>query len=140
MNVLRQIEEAHSGQARPTRTPKVDAAELSPGLSGDLEMTNSPTSSCPHAYKQCIYKRAAHHAVVQGKVAVLARQLTKRFGPPFEQTAARLKSATLGQLDTWADRISPSVCRNTGIKRATLTGSGVHAMRLVGGHNQTPFA
>ncbi len=60
--------------------------------------------------------------------------------PPYEQTAARLKSATLGQLNTWADRISPSDCRNTGIKRATLTGSGIHAMRMVGSHNQTPFA
>jgi len=42
---------------------------------------------------------------VEGEVAVLARQLTKRFGPLDEQTTARLKTATLDQLDTWADRI-----------------------------------
>jgi hypothetical protein len=42
---------------------------------------------------------------VEGEVAVLARQLTKRFGPLDEQTSARLKAATLDQLDIWADRI-----------------------------------
>ena len=48
---------------------------------------------------------------VEGEVAVLARQLTKRFGPLDDQTTARLKTATLDQLDVWADRIeyfSPS--------------------------------
>jgi hypothetical protein len=34
----------------------------------------------------------------------------------------------------------PSEGRDTGFRRATLTGSGIHAMGLVGGHNQTPFA
>ena len=42
---------------------------------------------------------------VEGEVAVLARQISKRFGPLDEQTTARLKSATLDQLDIWADRI-----------------------------------
>ena len=42
---------------------------------------------------------------VEGEVAVLARQLTKRFGPLDEQTTVRLKAATLDQLDIWADRI-----------------------------------
>jgi hypothetical protein len=42
---------------------------------------------------------------VEGEVAVLARLLSKRFGPLDEQTTARLKAATLEQLDTWADRI-----------------------------------
>jgi hypothetical protein len=60
--------------------------------------------------------------------------------PPYEQTAARLKSATLGQLDTRADRISPSDCRDSAFRRAALTGSDIHAMGLVGGHIQTPFA
>jgi hypothetical protein len=31
--------------------------------------------------------------------------LSKRFGPLDEQTNARLKAATLDQLDIWADRI-----------------------------------
>ena len=35
----------------------------------------------------------------------LARLLFKRFGPLDDQTTARLKTATLDQLDTWADRI-----------------------------------
>ena len=42
---------------------------------------------------------------VEGEVAVLARLLSKRFGPLDEQTTARLKAATLDQLDIWADRI-----------------------------------
>jgi len=70
----------------------------------------------------------------------LARLLFKRFGPLDDQTSAHLKAATLDQLDIWADRPSPSVCRDTGFKRATLTGSDTHAMGLVVGHNQTPFA
>ncbi len=60
--------------------------------------------------------------------------------PPYEQTAARLKSATLGQLETWADRISPSDCRDSAFRRAALTGSGIPAMGLAAGHNQPPFA
>ena len=36
---------------------------------------------------------------------MLARQLARRFGALDEQTNARLKSATLAQLETWADRI-----------------------------------
>ena len=35
----------------------------------------------------------------------LARLLSKRFGPLDEQTTARLKTATLDQLDIWADQI-----------------------------------
>ena len=42
---------------------------------------------------------------VEGEVAVLARRLSKRFGPLDEQTSALLKTATLDQLDIWADRI-----------------------------------
>ena len=42
---------------------------------------------------------------VEGEVAVLARLLSKRFGPIDEQTSTRLKTATLDQLDIWADRI-----------------------------------
>ena len=42
---------------------------------------------------------------LEGEVTVLARQLARRFGPLDEQTNARLKSATLAQLETWADRI-----------------------------------
>ena len=79
-------------------------------------------------------------ARVEGEVAVLARQLTKRFGPLNEQTNARIKAATLDQLDTWVDRINPSEGRDTSFKRATVTGSDTSVMGFVGGHNQTPFA
>ena len=48
---------------------------------------------------------AALFSRVEGEVAVLARLLSKRFGPLDEQTSARLKAATLDQLDIWADRI-----------------------------------
>jgi predicted transposase/invertase (TIGR01784 family) len=43
--------------------------------------------------------------------AILARQLTKRFGPLSEETSARLSAATLDQFDLWTDRIldAPSV-------------------------------
>jgi hypothetical protein len=75
-----------------------------------------------------------------GSPRFLARLLFKRFGPLDDQTSARLKAATLDQPDIWADCPSPSVCRDTGFKRATLTGSDTHAMGLVVCHNQTPFA
>ncbi len=42
---------------------------------------------------------------LEGEAAVLQRQLTKRFSPLTEQTQQRLKSATLEQLELWADRI-----------------------------------
>ncbi len=51
------------------------------------------------------WKKQGQVSRVEGEVAVLARLLSKRFGPLDEQTSARLKAATLGQLDIWADRI-----------------------------------
>ena len=42
---------------------------------------------------------------LEGEAAVLQRQLSKRFGPLSEQTQLRLKTATLEQLELWADRI-----------------------------------
>ena len=41
----------------------------------------------------------------QGKVALLERQLSKRFGPLNESTQSRLNNATLVQLEDWAERI-----------------------------------
>lgn len=38
-------------------------------------------------------------------IAILTRHLTKRFGPLSDATRQRLDTATLDQLDTWADRI-----------------------------------
>ncbi len=49
--------------------------------------------------------RQGQQPAVEGEVAVLVRQLTKRFGPLDERTSARLNAATLDQLDIWADRI-----------------------------------
>ena len=42
--------------------------------------------------------------VVEGKAASLERLLTRRFGPPPDWVAARLKGAPVDQLDTWFDR------------------------------------
>jgi hypothetical protein len=38
-------------------------------------------------------------------ISILERQLTKRFGPLTVDTRTKLKSASLDQLDLWADRI-----------------------------------
>lgn len=40
-----------------------------------------------------------------GEAAVLKRLLTRRFGPLSEDVSVRLSTATLDQLDLWADRI-----------------------------------
>jgi hypothetical protein len=42
---------------------------------------------------------------IEGEASILERQLTKRFGPLAEETRSRLASASLDQLDLWADRI-----------------------------------
>jgi flagellar biosynthesis/type III secretory pathway protein FliH len=41
----------------------------------------------------------------QGEVAVLRRQLHKRFGELPEEIELRLNNATLAQLEVWADRV-----------------------------------
>jgi hypothetical protein len=42
---------------------------------------------------------------LEAEAAILARLLTKRFGPLSPQVQAKLYNATLEQLNTWADRI-----------------------------------
>jgi len=42
---------------------------------------------------------------LEGEAAVLERQLVKRFGPLGDDTRARLNTATLDQLERWAERI-----------------------------------
>jgi len=41
----------------------------------------------------------------QGEIAVLKRQLHKRFGELPEEVELRLHKATLEQLEVWADRV-----------------------------------
>jgi len=41
----------------------------------------------------------------EGESALLERQLTRRFGPPSAETLARLKAATVEQLEQWAENI-----------------------------------
>ena len=41
----------------------------------------------------------------KGEAALLERQLTRRFGPPSADTLARLKAASLDQLEQWAENI-----------------------------------
>jgi predicted transposase YdaD len=42
---------------------------------------------------------------LEGETALLERLITRRFGPPIADTQARLKAATLEQLEQWADNI-----------------------------------
>ena len=42
---------------------------------------------------------------LEGQVALLRRQLTRRFGPLPEWAEARLTEAELTQLEAWADRV-----------------------------------
>jgi len=41
----------------------------------------------------------------EGELALLERQLGKRFGSLTEETRARLRKATTEQLETWAERV-----------------------------------
>ena len=50
-------------------------------------------------------QQGMQQGVQLGEIALLTRQLTKRFGPLSDATRQRLDTATLAQLDTWADRI-----------------------------------
>lgn len=50
-------------------------------------------------------QQGMQQGIQQGEAAILERQLTKRFGSLSAETRARLTSATLEQLDLWADRI-----------------------------------
>ncbi len=40
-----------------------------------------------------------------GRAALLLKQLTLRFGPPSQETRARVEAATIEQLDVWAERV-----------------------------------
>lgn len=42
---------------------------------------------------------------LKGATCIISRQLTRRFGPPSAETQARLKAATLEQLELWAENI-----------------------------------
>lgn len=46
---------------------------------------------------------------LEGETTLLERLLTRRFGPPSADTQARLKTATLEQLEQWADNILDAV-------------------------------
>ena len=54
-------------------------------------------------------KKAAREAlaqgIVQGESALLARMLTRRFGPLPTETQTRLAAASTPQLEHWADRV-----------------------------------
>ena len=50
-------------------------------------------------------QQGVQQGLQQGEVAVLKRQLCKRFGELPEEVDARLNKATLEQLEIWADRV-----------------------------------
>ena len=56
-------------------------------------------------WKQQGLQQGRQEGLQQGKVALLERQLSKRFGPLNESTRSRLNNATLLQLEDWAERI-----------------------------------
>ena len=50
-------------------------------------------------------KKARVEALAEGRAELLLKQLTRRFGPPTDAPRPRVQSATVEQLDTWAERI-----------------------------------
>lgn len=52
-----------------------------------------------------IHKILLLYSEAQTMGLVLLKQIGMRFGPPSDATRARFASATIGQLDTWAERI-----------------------------------
>ncbi len=42
---------------------------------------------------------------LEGETSLIERQITHRFGPPSPDTQARLKAATLEQIEQWAENI-----------------------------------
>ena len=46
---------------------------------------------------------------LEGETGLVERLLIRRFGPPSAETQARLKAATLEQLEQWADNILDAV-------------------------------
>ncbi|MFM7255738.1 MAG: DUF4351 domain-containing protein, partial [Betaproteobacteria bacterium] len=50
-------------------------------------------------------QQGMQQGVQQGEIAVLKRQLHKRFGKLPEEVELRLHKATLEQLEVWADRV-----------------------------------
>jgi hypothetical protein len=50
-------------------------------------------------------QQGLHQGKLEGVAAVLERLLTKRFGSLSEEVRSRLHTASLEQLDTWAERI-----------------------------------
>jgi len=42
---------------------------------------------------------------LEGETSLIERQLTRRFGPPSPDTQARLKAASLEQIEQWAENI-----------------------------------
>jgi predicted transposase/invertase (TIGR01784 family) len=49
--------------------------------------------------------KARAEALAEGRAGLLLKQLTRRFGPLTDATRARVQSASIEQLETWAERI-----------------------------------
>ena len=84
--------------------PGIDLADL-----GDLleikTMLAETVIEWTQQWKQQGLERGLLEGELKGEANVLERLLTKRFGPLSDDTRARLKNATAGQLELWADRI-----------------------------------
>ena len=92
--------------------PGIDLSELS-DLWGIKTMLAETVIEWTEQWKQQGLERGLLEGELKGEIKgelkgeanVLERQLTKRFGPLSDDTRARLKNATAGQLELWADRI-----------------------------------
>ena len=84
--------------------PGIDLSELS-DLWGIKTMLAETVIEWTQQWKQQGLEQGLLEGELKSEANVLERQLTKRFGPLSDDTRARLKNATAGQLELWADRI-----------------------------------
>jgi hypothetical protein len=82
---------------------------MSPGEAlpefNDFEEVNNMLAERVTNWTAQFVQQGMQQGMQQGEIALLERQLTKRFGPLSEETRTRLQTATREQLDLWAERI-----------------------------------
>jgi hypothetical protein len=84
----------------PGRLPGVHLPEV-----GNLLEIKTMLAESVIEWTQDWKQQGLQEGLQQGKVALLERQLSKRFGPLNESTRSRLNNATLVQLEDWAERL-----------------------------------
>jgi hypothetical protein len=84
----------------PGRLPGVHLPEV-----GSLLEIKTMLAESVIEWTQDWKQQGLQEGLQQGKVALLERMLSKRFGPLNESTRSRLNNATLLQLEDWAERL-----------------------------------